>query len=127
MLTITPCMEKQMLLSYCKKCRKPMTAGHYLYLAQNRDQMLAACLFEISSNQVEVLLYESYEPDNAFLFDGVLRAGLNYAARQGVEDGIIPEQFHFAHQHLLDKLNYPLCPMFNIVNFFQKYKNCSHI
>lgn len=124
MLTITPCTERDTVLAYCKKCRIPLDAGHYLYLAENRGERLAACLFEIGGDRVQVLLYESAEPGDAFLFDGVMRAGLNYAAGQGVENGFIPEQFRFLHRALFAKLNYPLQPLFNITNFFNKYKNC---
>ena len=127
MLTITPCIEKQTLLTYCKKCRKPVSAGHYAYLAQNRDEVLAACLFEIQSDYVEALFYEASDSLDAFLFDGVLRAGLNYASKQGISQGIIPETFRFSQRHLLEKLNYPLDTTFNIVNFFRKYKNCANV
>lgn len=124
MLTITPCLDKQMVASYCKKCRKPYSAAYYLYLAQNREELLGAALFEVGSDAVSVLFYEAADPADAFLFDGVVRAGLNYANQQGLENGVIPEEFRHAHRELFAKLNYPAQPQFNINNFFAKYKNC---
>lgn len=124
MLTITPCLEKQTVAAYCKKCGKLYDAAYYLYLAENRGEVQAAGLFEVGGDRVSTIYYEGLEPDDHFLFDGILRAGLNYAAEQGIENGHIPEEFRQAHKALFGKLNYPIQPDFNIVNFFQKYKNC---
>lgn len=124
MLTITPCLDRLTVASYCKKCKKVYSAGAYLYRAENRGELLAAGLFEISADRVEVLLYEAQDTADVHLFDGILRAGLNYAAEHGVENGLISEMFYFQHVSLFNQLNYPADPLFNITNFFRKYKNC---
>lgn len=126
MLTITPCLDKAAIAAYCKKCRKPWSAAFYLYRAENRGQVLAAGLFEVGGDQVQVMLYEAEDPADPFLFDGILRAGLNYAADQGIPNGFIPEDFRYAHRGLFAQLNYPIQPVFDITNFFQKYKNCAN-
>lgn len=126
MLTISPCLEKQTVALYCKKCKRIYSAGFYLYRAEHNGEILAAGLFEISADQVQVLFYESEDNSDAYLFDGILRAGLNYAAEQGIENGVIPEEFHAEHSALFAKLNYPVQLQFNITNFFCKYKNCKN-
>lgn len=125
MLTITPCLDKQTVAAYCKKCRKLYSAAFYLYLAKDRDELLAAGLFEVGGEQVQVVLYEADDQNDPFLFDGILRAGLNYAAEQGITKGVIPEAFRLAHGELFARLNYPIQSAFDISNFFHKYKNCS--
>lgn len=125
MLTITPCLDKQAIAAYCKKCKKPYSAAFYLYRAENRGQVLAAGLFEVGGEEVCAVLYEAEDPSDHFLFDGILRAGLNYASEQGIPNGHIPEDFRYLHRELFAKLNYPIQPVFDITNFFQKYKNCA--
>lgn len=124
MLTITPCLDRDVIAPYCRACKCAYSESFYLYRARNGGETLAAALFEVGGDKVTVRLYEAAEPNDAFLFDGVLRAGLNYAAGQGIENGMIPEQFRALHGELFVKLNYPVQPTFNITNFFQKYKNC---
>lgn len=125
MLEIKPCLDKQTMIGYCKKCKRAYSEAFYLYLATNRNHVLAAGLFEVGSEEVQAVYYESTEPQDAFLFDGILRAGLNYAAGQGIENGRLPEDFRQSFHDLFAELNYPAAPVFNITNFFQKYKNCS--
>lgn len=124
MLTITPSLEKQTVAAYCKKCKKVWSDGCYLYLAESRGEVLAAGLFEAGGDKVRAVYYEAADPSDRTLFDGILRAGLNYAAGQGIENGLIPEEFRSRHQELFAALNYPAQPLFNITNFFRKYKNC---
>lgn len=124
MLTIAPCLEKETVVSYCKKCRKVYSAAFYLYLAENRGETLAAGLFQVDSDSVQVVYYEGVDPADHFLFDGVLRAGLNYAAEHGIQNGLIPEEFRHTHRELFSQLTYPIHAQFDITNFFQKYKNC---
>lgn len=127
MLTITPCVDKPEIAAWCKKCGKVPSAAFYLYRAENRGEPLAAALFEVGGDQVQVVRYEAADPADYFLFDGILRAGLNYAAEQGIEQGYLPEEFRLSHEGLFSKLNYPIQPRFNITNFFQKYKNCDFL
>lgn len=124
MLTITPCLEKEPVQAFAKKCQKVYHAGMYLYQAVERGNVVATALFEITSELVQICYYEADEPDDHFLFDGVFRAGLNYAAEQGLETGLIPESFCARQSRLLAGLKYPMQEAFNITNFFQKYKNC---
>jgi hypothetical protein len=124
MLTITPALDKSTVSAYCKKCGKVYSAALYAYLAQNGGEVLAAALFEMSGDHVTAVYYEGTDPADYTLFDGILRAGLNYAAEQGVETGTIPEAFRYDHRGSFEKLNYPAQVSFNIVNFFGKYKNC---
>jgi|GEM_PF-591578 len=125
LLEIRPCLDKPVVAAYCKKCGKIPTEAFYVYLAANRGETLAAGLFEITSTQVCALLYESGEED-AFLFDGVLRAGLNYAAEYGIPNGFIPEEFRLLHRDKFQNLSYPIQQKFNISNFFAKYKSCAN-
>lgn len=124
MLTITPCLAREMVAPFCRECKRPYSEAFYIYRAQNGTETLATALFEVSGDAVTALLYRATEPDDAFLFDGVLRAGLNYAAEQGIENGVIPEALREAHAALFAQLNYPVQAAFNITNFFQKYKSC---
>lgn len=124
MLEIKPCTDKQTILPYCKKAGLPYTEAFYLYRALDSVKVLAAGLFQVGGNQVDVVLYESGEPGDHFLFDAVLRAGLNYAASFDIQSGHIPEPFRQRHEKLFEKLNFPPDPVFGISNFFTKYKNC---
>lgn len=127
MLSISPCLDKQILAEYCKKCRKPYHAGLYLYRAENNNQIQATGLFEITEDFVQLLYYESIFPEDVFLFDGVFRAGMNYAAEQGIENAFIPAEFGNAHENFFMHFDYPLNTRFNITNFFAKYKKCGGI
>lgn len=127
MLTITPCLDKSIVSSYCKKCRQVYSAALYLYIAEDRGQSLGAALFEIGGDRVRIVYYEAADPADAFLFDGIMRAGLNYASQQGLANGLIPEDFRYTHRELFAKLNYPVQPLFDITNFFSKYKNCGNL
>lgn len=124
MLEITPCTKTKRLAEYCKKCGKLPDESFYLYLATNADKQIAACLFEVDSEAVRVLLYECEDDADYWLFDGMLRAGFNYAYEQGLAKGCIPEAFRIEYQRFFGKLNYPATPEFDITNFFSKYKNC---
>ena len=125
MLEIKPCTEKKKIAETCKKCGKIPDESFYLYLAVNKDEQLAACLFEVSGDSVSALFYECADECDYWLFDGLLRAGFNYAFEQGLTTGRIPEPFRIARQRLFSKLNYPATTEFDITNFFKKYKNCS--
>lgn len=125
MLTITPSVEKAVVAEYCKRCKRPYSEAFYLYRAEDRGETLAVCLFEVGASEVRVLLYEGADQDDLYLFDGLLRAGLNYASEHGIENGCIPEEFRQRHEALFAKLNYPVQRVFNITNFFSKYKNCT--
>ncbi|MGI6404436.1 MAG: hypothetical protein ACOX0K_09600 [Oscillospiraceae bacterium] len=123
MLEIIPNLDDKLLALYCKKCGKLHGPSYYLYLAIDRGETLAAGLFEVESDQVNVVYYESVEED-PYLFDAVLRAGLNYAAEHGITKGHLPEPFRSAHRAFFAKLNYPPQSTFDITNFFRKYKSC---
>lgn len=123
MLEIKPCLDKTVIAPYCKRCGRLAGDAFYLYRATDGEEVLAAGLFQVESSRVVVVYYEGAQEDH-FLFDGILRAGLNYAAEQGIELGYIPEEFRQAHKAMFQKLNYPASPEMNITNFFQKYKNC---
>lgn len=124
MLEIKPCTHTKELAEYCRKCGKIPDEAFYLYVAEDKGKRLAACLFEVESGGVRVLLYECEDESDYWLFDGMLRAGFNYAWEQGITAGFIPERFRIKHQRFFAKLNYPAQPEFDITNFFQKYKNC---
>lgn len=123
MLEITLCLEEKVLAEYCRQCGRLPGPAFYLYQARDRDKLLAAALFQVGSDQVDVLLYDSQE-DDVFLFDAMLRAGLNYAGDQGISHGCLPEAFRQEHGAYFKTLNYPAQAIFNITNFFQKYKRC---
>jgi len=123
MLEITPSFDQQLLVKYCKQCGKLPGPAFYLYLAKDGKTQLAAGLFEIFSDSVEAAFYQGDGAD-PHLFDAVLRAGLNYAAGQGIQTGRLTEGFRQEYAPLFATLNYPDWPEFDITNFFQKYKNC---
>jgi hypothetical protein len=123
MLKITPAFDPAMLGGYCKKCGKLPGPEFYLYRAEIGDKTIAACLFEVMSNRVAPLFYESLEGDE-WLFDAVLRAGYNYASEQGIAEGSLPEAFRQAHGGYFRHLNYPAQTAFSIANFFKRYKSC---
>lgn len=125
MLEIKLCTDKKTVAGYCGKCGKVPDEAFYLYLAADKDKRLAAALFEVGNQSVSVLLYECEDGTDYWLFDGMLRAGFNYAFDQGLETGHIPEKFRLKHSRLFEKLNYPAAAEFNITNFFKKYKNCN--
>lgn len=125
MLEIKPCTAKKKIAEYCRKCGKLPDESFYLYLALNRDELLAAALFEVGGESVKVLLYEAADEADHWLFDGMLRAGFNYAYDHGLATGCVPEAFRLSHRNLFAKLNYPVTAEFDITNFFRKYKNCN--
>lgn len=124
MLTITVNTNKEEIIPYCREVKIPFNKGLYLYQAKDKGELLGAGLFEIGADQVQVLYYTSVPEEEHFLLDGVLRAGFNYAAEQGISTGKIPEHFRGEHMNYFAKLNYPNEAEFNIENFFSKYKNC---
>ena len=126
MLEIQPSTDLKLLAQYCGRCGKIPGPQFYLYLAKEREQLLAAGLFEIGPSSVDVAFYQGDESD-AWLLDAVLRAGLNYAAGHGITTGRLPEEFRQTHSALLAKLNYPPQAEFDITNFFAKYKNCGAV
>ena len=126
MLEIKPYADSKLLAEYCRQCGKISGPQFYLYLAKEGERLLAAGLFEIDSNSVDVVFYEGDEGD-AWLLDAVLRAGLNYAASHDIPTGRLPEEFRREHRALLAKLNYPPQAEFGIANFFRKYKNCGAV
>lgn len=125
MLEIKLCLDRTKLSEWCKDAGHAYSEAFYAYVAENRGQELAVGLFNVSSDYVEVVWYRSQDNADVYLFDGVLRAGFHYADDQGIEQGSIPEDFRRGHRQAFDKLNYPVSELFNIVNFFAKYKNCA--
>jgi len=123
MLEIVPNVDDRMLAVYCRKCGKLHGPSFYLYLAVDGGETLAAGLFEVESDKVNVVYYESRE-DDPYLFDAILRAGLNYASEHGITQGHLPEHFRGEHKAYFAKLNYPPQSTFDITNFFRKYKSC---
>lgn len=124
MLEIKACTDKRQVTAYCRKCGRVPGEDFYLYLASDGGEALASALFQVLSAEVRVLYYEAADPQDASLMDGVLRAGLNYASRFGIPKGCIPEALRYEHRALFAQLNYPTAQVFDILNFFQKYKNC---
>ena len=124
MLELKPSVDKQVILPYCRACGKLYSDAYYLYRALDGGAVLAVALFLVGGDQVDIVYYESAEEQDYSLFDAVLRAGLNYAASFGIALGHIPEAFRERHFALFRHLNFPPEPVFNITNFFQKYKNC---
>lgn len=124
MLTITLELSKDKVLEYTKKSKQIYDAGHYLYLAKDNGEVLAAGLFKIEGDMSYIAYYETTEEKDYHLFDGILRAGFNYAGDQGISTGMIPESFREQYTGFFERLNYPNQPMFEISNFFSKYKNC---
>lgn len=127
MLEILPGVDKQLILPYCKRAGLVYSEALYLYRAASGGETLAAALFEVGGDTVDILYYESGDAQDYHLFDAVVRAGLNYAANLGIATGRIPESFRDAHAACFSKLNYPAASAFDITNFFQKYKNCKGI
>jgi len=124
MLEIKPNLDKQVILSFCKKCRLVYSDAFYAYQAQDGGEILATALFLVNSTQVEAVYYETALPEDHFLFDTMLRAGLNYADNHDIPTGHIPEAFRQEHGALFDRLNFPPETTFVITNFFSRYKNC---
>lgn len=127
MLELKPCGDKKQFLEACRRCGKIPCEAFYLYVAEDRGELLAQALFEVTSEHVRAVDYVAGNPGDFWLFDGLLRAGFHYAGEQGIEKGIIPEAFRLKHEAIFAKLNYPAVPEFNIVNFFKKYKNCASL
>lgn len=125
MLEIKPSLDNRLIAAYCKKCGKLPGPEFYLYQATNRGEQLAAALFEVTSDRVSVLWYQAEDEGDFYLLDAVLRAGLNYAAEHGISTGCLPEEFRQAHSASFAKMNYPAQSVFDITNFFAKYKNCN--
>jgi hypothetical protein len=127
MLTISLCRDTRRVAAACKRFGMIYSEAFYLYAAEGRDGTLAETLFEVKSAGVEAAGYHDYQNSGGDpgLFDGLLRAGLNYAQTQGMEQGCIPEEFRREHGDLFAKLNYPAQSLFDITNFFSKYKNCA--
>ena len=123
MLSISLCRDTRRTAAACKDLGKIYGEEFYLYEAMNNDEILASVLFEVKSSLVEVVGYQG-PGDDFGLFDGLLRAGLNYAGLHGIEAGRIPEAFRHENRALFAQLNYPPETVFNITNFFGKYKNC---
>lgn len=112
------------ILPYCKDVGRAYHPGYYLYVAEDSNETLASGLFEIKADSVETVDYRGVDAEDFSLFDGILRAGFNYAGEQGIPKGFIPEGFRAQHKDMFDKLNYPNESSFSIENFFSKYKNC---
>jgi len=124
MVEIKPNLKKDDILAYCRKCGRPYSEAFYLYTAEDRGKIFAAGLFEMHSDRVEAVLYDSSPPEDIYLFDGILRAALNYASGQGVQIGVIPDRFRQDNGAYFSRLTYPAEIEWNIVNFFSKYKTC---
>ena len=125
MLEIKPTTDKQVIAALCRKCRLAPDESLYAYIAASGNETLASALFQMEADAAQVLYYESAEPGDRFLFDGLLRAGFHFAEEQGVTTGRIPEPFRQLHLRLFERLNYPITTEFGIENFFSKYKNCA--
>lgn len=123
MIEILPELERDALLPRCKALGRGYSTGLYAYTARERGEELAAGVFEVQADFVALVSYTAQEQD-AFLLDGILRAGLNYADAHGITTGVIPEPVRQAHAALFAKLNCPNAERFDITNFFLKYKNC---
>ena len=123
MLSISLCQDNRRIAAACKSLDKIYGDEFYLYEAISGNETLGDMLFEVKSSLVEVVGY-SGPSDDFGLFDGILRAGLNYAEKHGIEAGCISEAFRHENRALFAHLNYPTEAVFNIVNFFGKYKNC---
>ena len=123
MLSISLCRDSRRIAAVCKSFSKIYGDEFYIYEAIGNGEMLGEILFEVKSSFVEASGYNG-PGDDFGLFDGLLRAGLNYAQKHGIEAGCIPETFRHENRALFARLNYPPEAVFNIVNFFGKYKNC---
>ena len=126
MLEIRPTTDTKLLAAYCQKCGKTASPQFYLYLAKDGESLLGAGLFEIDGECAQPLLYEGDKTD-VWLFDAVLRAGLNCAAMQGVATGCISEGFRAAHTTFFERLNYPAQPEFGLEDFFREHKGCAGV
>lgn len=124
MLTILPMLEQKDVVPYCQKLHKIYHPGFYLYVGKDKGKRLATGLFEIQKDHVQVVYYESEDPEDIHLLDGILRAGFHYADQHGIPSGMIPISFYKKQKKQLEQLNYPSQPLFDISNFFAKYKNC---
>jgi hypothetical protein len=124
MLEIKPSTDKKLIAAQCRKLGLLFGEAFYLYVAVNSGDIIASCLFEVGGNSVSFLLYECEDKDDYWLFDGMLRAGFNYAFENGIGTGRIPEEQRLWYAGLFAKLNYPAATEFDITNFFKKYKNC---
>jgi len=126
MIEIAPSLDQNILKSYCEKCGKDYGPGFFAYLATDGGTLLAAGLFEMLGDRVQAVMYEGDTAD-PWLFDGVLRAGLNYAAGREVYTGCLPEAFREEHRELFKRLNYPDENEFDIASFFVNHRNCGRI
>jgi hypothetical protein len=124
MLEIKPSTDKKRIAAFCRRLGKLPSEAFYLYTAENAGETLASCLFEVGGEAVAFLLYDCVDMNDYWLFDGMLRAGFNYAFEHGIVTGIIPEEQRAQYEGLFAKLKYPAAPEFDITNFFKKYKNC---
>lgn len=124
MLEIRPVTDKNRILAACRESGRVYSDAYYLYEAVSGGEMLAFALFHIQGDQAEVLFYKG-DPDDAFLLDGIIRAGFHYADTQNLSYGKMSGGFRLEHFRLLQKLNMPVEEVFNIENFFSKYKNCA--
>ena len=122
MLTISPILDRVGVVPLCREAGVPYTGAFYAYRAENRGTILAYALFEVLDDSVRVVSFQGQE--DADLFDGLLRAGFQYAGKEGIETGWIPETFRQTHHTRFAALNYPAAAQFDITNFFAKYKNC---
>jgi len=123
MLSISLCTDIRRTIAACKSFGKIYGVEFYLYEAVGGEEILGAILFEVKSELVETVGYRG-PGDDPGIFDGLLRAGLNYAQKHGIETGCVPESFRRENRALFAVLNYPAEVSFSIVNFFGKYKNC---
>lgn len=122
MLEILPVTERDIVSGYSSKCKLPFSQALYVYVAKDGTKTIAGALFEVKSDYVQILYYDG--DTEFFIFDAILRAGLNYAAENGIEYGYIPEEFRHKYNSVFINLNYPPVTKFDITNFFKKYKNC---
>ena len=123
MLTISPVLDRAGVVPLCREAGVTYTGAFYAYRAENRGTTLACALFEVLDDSVRVVSYKGQK--DVDLFDGLLRAGFQYAGKEGIETGCIPEPFRQAYHTRFAVLNYPAAAQFNITNFFAKYKNCN--
>jgi len=122
MISIGLCRDIRRAAAFCKDFDKIYGNEFYLYEAADNQGFRGGILFEVKSYLVEAVGYNG--PNDRHLFDGLLRAGLNYAEKHGIEAGCLPETFRQSNHTLFAELNYPPETVFNIVNFFGKYKSC---
>lgn len=123
MLEIKPVKEQKRIFAVCRSLGLVYSHAYYLYEAVSGGKLLASALFYVDGDTVESVHYEG-DPEDAYLLDGVLRAGFHYASSQNLSTGRISSDFKSSHYGLLKNLNFPAEEYFNIENFFSKYKNC---